>query len=168
MPVNLSVTPAQEEVVAAAAVACALVPATMALTGRYYAFNLGPIHVQAMDSYDDFSAASKQFAFLKRDFECIDRAATPLVVVVVHTTPYHSSAVHVYDVQSDVDPAPALRAQMEALWVQNKVDVVMGGHVHNVEATTSMYCRRGSYFGPRSVRSFRSEAGNTPTLRSAR
>ncbi|KAK9116571.1 hypothetical protein Sjap_015518 [Stephania japonica] len=100
-------------------------PATQNL---YYSFNAGAVHFLYMSTETDFLPGSDQYYFIKRDLENVDRRKTPFIVVQGHRPMYTTS--------NEVKDSP-LRERMvehlEPLFVKNKVNLALWGHVHRYE-----------------------------------
>lgn len=57
-------------------------------TERYYAFEIGPVHVVALDTATYAAADKEMLEWLREDLAAVDRAKTPWLVVVAHHPPY--------------------------------------------------------------------------------
>lgn len=95
----------------------------------YYSFDSGVVHFVYISTETNFLRGSEQYNFIKQDLERVDRAETPFVVVQGHRPMYTTSGFR--------DRDGALRERMiwhlEPLLVENKVDLVLWGHVHRYE-----------------------------------
>ncbi|KGN48257.1 probable purple acid phosphatase 20 [Cucumis sativus] len=100
----------------------------------YYSFNTAGVHVIMLGSYTDFDKSSAQYEWLVADLKKIDRATTPWIVVLLHAPWYNSNTAHQGEKES-VD----MKAAMEDLLYQARVDVVFAGHVHAYERFTRVY-----------------------------
>ncbi|KAK9107374.1 hypothetical protein Syun_023385 [Stephania yunnanensis] len=100
-------------------------PATQNL---YYSFNAGVVHFLYISTETDFLPRSDQYNFIKHDLENIDKRKTPFIVVQGHRPMYTTS--------NNVKEGP-LRERMlehlEPLFVKNKVNLALWGHVHRYE-----------------------------------
>lgn len=100
-------------------------PATRNL---YYSFDTGPVHFVYISTETNFLTGSSQYEFIKHDLESVDRKKTPFVVVQGHRP--------MYTTNHELRDAP-LRLKMlehlEPLFVKNKVNLALWGHVHKYE-----------------------------------
>ncbi|GAV57861.1 Metallophos domain-containing protein/Metallophos_C domain-containing protein [Cephalotus follicularis] len=100
----------------------------------YYSFDVAGVHVVMLGSYTDFDSNSDQYIWLQADLGIVDRSKTPWIVVLLHAPWYNSNKAHQGEYQS-VD----MKASMEGLLYQARVDVVFAGHVHAYERFTRVY-----------------------------
>ncbi|RDX60611.1 putative purple acid phosphatase 20, partial [Mucuna pruriens] len=100
----------------------------------YYSFDVAGVHVIMLGSYTDFDSDSAQYKWLQGDLKKVDRGTTPWVVVLIHAPWYNSNTAHQGEPES-VD----MKASMEDLLYQARVDVVFAGHVHAYERFTRVY-----------------------------
>lgn len=98
----------------------------------YYSFNVAGVHVIMLGSYTDFGPDSPQYKWLQADLGKIDRKMTPWTVALIHAPWYNSNTAHQREKES-VD----MKAAMEGLLYQARVDVVFAGHVHAYERFVS-------------------------------
>ncbi|MED6171243.1 putative purple acid phosphatase 20 [Stylosanthes scabra] len=110
----------------------------------YYSFDVaGGVHVIMLGSYTDFEAGSSQYQWLQGDLKKVDREKTPWVVVLIHAPWYNSNEAHQGEKESD-----DMKAAMEDLLYQARVDVVFAGHVHAYERFTRVYKDKADNCGP--------------------
>ncbi|MED6197225.1 putative purple acid phosphatase 20 [Stylosanthes scabra] len=110
----------------------------------YYSFDVAAgVHVIMLGSYTDFEAGSSQYQWLQGDLKKVDRTKTPWVVVLLHAPWYNSNEAHQGETES-VD----MKAAMEDLLYQARVDVVFAGHVHAYERFTRVYKDKADNCGP--------------------
>lgn len=100
----------------------------------YYSFNSAGVHVIMLGSYTDFGPSSPQYKWLQADLGKIDRKTTPWTVVLIHAPWYNSNTAHQGEKES-VD----MKAAMEGLLYQARVDIVFAGHVHAYERFVSFF-----------------------------
>merc|ERR1712146_427268 len=100
----------------------------------YYSFNIGPAHYIMLNSYMDFNHSDPQYMWLEEDLRKVDRTVTPWVVCNMHA-PWYNSDVHHHDEYEET----AMRASMEDLLHQYRVDFVFSGHVHAYERMYPTY-----------------------------
>ncbi|XBI95631.1 hypothetical protein VPH35_032052 [Triticum aestivum] len=106
----------------------------------YYSFDAagGAAHVVMLGSYAEFEEGSEQRAWLERDLAGVDRRRTPWLLVLLHAPWYNTNQAH----QGEGE---AMRAAMEALLYEARVDVVFSGHVHAYERFVSQPYRSSSH-----------------------
>ncbi|XP_019432199.1 PREDICTED: probable purple acid phosphatase 20 [Lupinus angustifolius] len=109
----------------------------------YYSFDVAGVHVIMLGSYTDFDRNSKQYKWLEGDLKKVNRKNTPWLVVLVHAPWYNSNTHHQGEFES-VD----MKASMEDLLYQARVDVIFEGHVHAYERFTRVYKDKGDKCGP--------------------
>ncbi|KAK1628726.1 hypothetical protein QYE76_003041 [Lolium multiflorum] len=109
----------------------------------YYSFDAagGAAHVVMLGSYVDFEEGSEQHAWLERDLAGVDRRRTPWLVVLLHAPWYNTNQAH----QGEGE---AMRAAMERLLYEARVDVVFSGHVHAYERFTRIFDNEADNRGP--------------------
>eukprot|EP00039_Didymoeca_costata_P023648 m.7800 g.7800 ORF g.7800 m.7800 type:complete len:463 (-) comp3776_c0_seq1:2950-4338(-) len=94
----------------------------------YYSFEIASAHFVMLNSYMDFNVSSPQYNWLKSDLAKVDRSKTPWLIVNMHAPWYNSNVKH-----HDEEQETGMRAAMEPLLLDAKVDLVMAGHVHAYE-----------------------------------
>jgi len=99
----------------------------------YYSFDVAGVHVIMLGSYAPFDSSSPQFNWLKTDLQKVNRTNTPWVVVLIHAPWYSSNTAHQGEFEST-----GMKASMEDLLFQARVDVVFAGHVHAYERFVSI------------------------------
>ncbi|GAV60757.1 Metallophos domain-containing protein/Metallophos_C domain-containing protein, partial [Cephalotus follicularis] len=109
----------------------------------YYSFDVAGVHVVMLGSYTNFDPNSDQYAWLQADLGMVDRSKTPWIVVLLHAPWYNSNTAHQGEHES-VD----MKASMEGLLYQARVDVVFAGHVHAYERFTRVYNDTADNCGP--------------------
>ncbi|KAF5473837.1 hypothetical protein F2P56_005792 [Juglans regia] len=109
----------------------------------YYSFNVAGVHIIMLSSYTDFDPSSQQYKWLEADMGQIDRKITPWIVVLVHAPWYNTNTAHQGEKESD-----EMKASMEGLLYQARVDVVFTGHVHAYERFTRVYNGKADNCGP--------------------
>ncbi|PWA70486.1 purple acid phosphatases superfamily protein [Artemisia annua] len=100
-------------------------PATRNL---YYSFDFGVVHFVYMSTETNFLKGSKQYDFLKKDLESVDRVKTPFVVFQGHRPMYTTS-----NEERDRPIREKMLEHLEPLLVDNKVTMALWGHVHRYE-----------------------------------
>lgn len=98
----------------------------------YYSFDVAGVHIVMLGSYTDFDPSSAQYKWLQADLGKVDRTRTPWIVVLIHAPWYNSNTAHQGEKES-----VGMKASMEGLLYQARVDVVFAGHVHAYERFVS-------------------------------
>ncbi|MED6122278.1 putative purple acid phosphatase 20 [Stylosanthes scabra] len=110
----------------------------------YYSFDVaGGIHVIMLGSYTDFDVGSPQYQWLQGDLNKVDRGKTPWLIVMIHAPWYNSNEAHQGEKES-----VGMKAAMEDLLYEARVDVVFAGHVHAYERFTRVYKDKADNCGP--------------------
>lgn len=73
-----------------------------------------------------------QYNWLKQEFPKVNRAETPWLIVLLHSPFYNSNNYHYMEGES-------MRVMFESWFVENKVDLVLAGHVHCYERSVITY-----------------------------
>ncbi|XP_002987403.2 probable inactive purple acid phosphatase 2 [Selaginella moellendorffii] len=120
-------------------------PATKNL---YFSLDFGVVHFLYFSTETDFLPGSRQYEFIVRDLEAVDRSKVPFVVVLGHRPMYTSN----HEVR-DGPVRSRMLEHLEPVLVKNRVDVVLWGHVHKYERTCavknfSCAAADGSSFAP--------------------
>ena len=102
----------------------------------YYAWDLGYAHFIALNSETAIDVANfekDEIAWVRSNLESVDRNNTPWIIVHFHRPMYCS-------VDSEcASPATRLKGEMEDIFKQFGVDLVLTGHVHAYERTYPVY-----------------------------
>ncbi|EPS62461.1 hypothetical protein M569_12328, partial [Genlisea aurea] len=109
----------------------------------YYSFEVAGVHVMMLGSYTDFDSDSDQYAWLVNDLKGVDRSKTPWVLALMHAPWYSSNKAH-YGEPESVN----MKADMETLLYDARVDAVFAGHVHAYERFDRVYKNRSDACGP--------------------
>jgi 3',5'-cyclic AMP phosphodiesterase CpdA len=107
----------------------------------YYAIEIGPVHLIALNSYASVEAGSLQRVWLERALARVQRSRTPWLVVMMHAPFYCSNSGHVEETR-------LMRLAIEGLMYEAGVDVVLNGHVHAYERTFPTFDMRADECGP--------------------
>ncbi|KAF3436730.1 hypothetical protein FNV43_RR19477 [Rhamnella rubrinervis] len=99
----------------------------------WYSIEQGSVHFTVISTEHEWSKNSEQYEWMKKDMASINRSKTPWLIFTGHRPMYSSTSGLTNIDQRFVD-------QVEPLLLQNKVDLVLFGHVHNYERTCSIYC----------------------------
>ena len=110
----------------------------------WYAHNFANLHTIVLSSEHDLQPGSLQYKWLAHDLARINRTATPWVVVETHRPLYEGEAEWE---QNDV--GIALRMEVENLFRDYDVDLVLAGHYHAYHRTCDgLYRGRCDHGGP--------------------
>jgi len=98
----------------------------------YWGREIGPVHVVALNTYAGYEFTSLQYGWLENYLATrINRVRTPWVIVMMHTPWYNSNTGHWGE-------GERFRNNMEPLLHQYGVDIVLSGHVHSYERSTTV------------------------------
>ncbi|KAG2671755.1 hypothetical protein I3760_13G010100 [Carya illinoinensis] len=101
----------------------------------WYSIEQASVHFTVMSTEHDWSENSEQYGWMKKDLASVDRSKTPWLIFAGHR-PMYSSSNGILSVD------PEFIEKVEPLLLQNKVDLVLFGHVHNYERTCSVYQKK--------------------------
>ncbi|KAJ7982290.1 Purple acid phosphatase [Quillaja saponaria] len=104
---------------------------TTAKDKPWYSIEQASVHFIVMSTEHDWSPISEQYQWMKKDMASVDRSKTPWLIFMGHRPMY--SSVGILNVDWKFVEA------VEPLLLENKVDLVLFGHVHNYERTCSVY-----------------------------
>jgi hypothetical protein len=96
----------------------------------WYSFDFGPIHFTIFSSEHNFTRGSTQYAWLRQDLHAVNRTRTPWLVVSSHRPLYTSEKY-----PDDLVVVEHLRAELEPLFLNARVDLYLAGHYHSYERT---------------------------------
>jgi len=102
-------------------------PATRNL---YYSHDVGSVHFLYFSTETNFISGSDQYSFIAQDLKSVNRSKTPFIVFLGHRP--------MYSTDSNLMGAAftkSLRSHIEPLLVENRVNLVLWGHVHKYERT---------------------------------
>ncbi|KAL6853503.1 hypothetical protein ACP4OV_019532 [Aristida adscensionis] len=99
----------------------------------WYSIEQGSVHFIVMSTEHEWSEKSEQYNWMDEDLSSVDRTRTPWVVFIGHRPMYSS---HI-SLPPSVDAN--FVASVEPLLLDNQVDLVFFGHVHNYERTCAVY-----------------------------
>jgi len=91
----------------------------------WYSYDVGSVHVIAFSTENNLTRGSLQWDWLVNDLAAVDRARTPWIVATGHRPAYESE-----DYPSDTQVARHLRVDLDKLWAEHRVSLVMAGHYH--------------------------------------
>lgn len=73
-----------------------------------------------------------QYEWLQTELTKVDRTKTPWLIVIVHSPLYNTNNYHYME-------GEGMRVMFESWFVENKVDIVLSGHVHSYERMVLNY-----------------------------
>ncbi|CAN6902162.1 unnamed protein product [Brassica oleracea] len=94
----------------------------------YYSYDVGSVHFVYISTETNFLKGGRQYEFVKRDLESVDRENTPFVVVQGHRPMYTTS-----NEVRDAMIRQKMVEHLEPLLVENDVTLALWGHVHRYE-----------------------------------
>ncbi|CAL0326746.1 unnamed protein product [Lupinus luteus] len=112
-------------------------------SNQYYSFNIAGVHIIMLGSYTNFGSKSNQYKWLQRDLKNVNRKNTPWLVVMFHAPWYNSNTDHQGESES-----VGMKASMEDLLYQARVDIVFSAHIHAYERFTRVYKEKSNKCGP--------------------
>ncbi|KAI9116718.1 hypothetical protein K1719_012376 [Acacia pycnantha] len=107
---------------------------TSAKDKPWYSIEQGSVHFTVISTEHDWRENSEQYQWIQKDMASVDRQKTPWLIFMGHR-PMYSSTKSVLLPNVDENFVKAV----EPLLLENKVDLVLFGHVHNYERTCSIY-----------------------------
>eukprot|EP01138_Halocafeteria_seosinensis_P002693 gb/GECG01002754.1/.p1 GENE.gb/GECG01002754.1/~~gb/GECG01002754.1/.p1 ORF type:complete len:765 (+),score=79.04 gb/GECG01002754.1/:1-2295(+) len=93
---------------------------------QWWSWDIGNVHIVAMNTEYDFRRSSEQYAWLKNDLAGVDRRVTPWIIFGGHRPMYVSFRWH-------KSAAALLVEHIEPLLIEHEVDLVIWGHHHSVQ-----------------------------------
>eukprot|EP01024_Parvocaulis_polyphysoides_P038864 TRINITY_DN350_c0_g1_i2.p1 TRINITY_DN350_c0_g1~~TRINITY_DN350_c0_g1_i2.p1 ORF type:complete len:542 (+),score=40.25 TRINITY_DN350_c0_g1_i2:124-1749(+) len=91
----------------------------------WYSFDYGSVHIITLSTEHSLSPKHEQYEFLQHDLANVDRCGrTPWIIVQMHRPIYIIPNSNNYKVSHHI------RKHIEQLLLDNKVDLVIGGHEH--------------------------------------
>ncbi|XP_023529683.1 probable inactive purple acid phosphatase 27 [Cucurbita pepo subsp. pepo] len=99
----------------------------------WYSIEMASVHFTVVSTEHPFTPGSPQYEWMKKDMASVNRSRTPWLVFTGHRPMYSSIREFIPSVD------PNFVAAVEPLLLQNKVDLVLFGHVHNYERTCSVF-----------------------------
>ncbi|KAK8542285.1 hypothetical protein V6N12_014886 [Hibiscus sabdariffa] len=94
----------------------------------WYSIEQGSVHFTVISTEHDWTEQSEQYEWMKTDMASVDRSKTPWLIFTGHRPMY-----------SSLGADDQFLEVVEPLLLDNKVDLVLFGHVHNYERTCSVY-----------------------------
>ncbi|XP_022132405.1 purple acid phosphatase 5 [Momordica charantia] len=92
----------------------------------WYSIKRASAYIIVLSSYSAYGTYTPQYQWLENEFLKVKRDETPWLIVMLHSPWYNSYDYHYMEGES-------MRVMFESWFVQNKVDLVLSGHVHAYE-----------------------------------
>ncbi|KAM0953568.1 putative Acid phosphatase [Dioscorea sansibarensis] len=92
----------------------------------WYGIKRVSTHIIVLSSYSAFGTYTPQYEWLQTELTKVDRTKTPWLIVIVHSPLYNTNNYHYME-------GEGMRVMFESWFVENKVDIVLSGHVHSYE-----------------------------------
>lgn len=99
----------------------------------WYGFDYGSVHFTTISTEHSLVPGSRQYKWLEAELAAVDRCVTPWLVVLLHRPMYV-----VFPHKSNREVGEHIRAQIEPLLLQHKVDLTVAGHVHSYYRTCAV------------------------------
>ncbi|XP_010273364.1 PREDICTED: probable inactive purple acid phosphatase 27 [Nelumbo nucifera] len=103
----------------------------------WYSIEQGSVHFTVISTEHDWSVNSEQYKWIQNDLGSVDRSRTPWVIFIGHRPMYTSVKGALAGLLPSVDHS--FVEAVEPLLFDNKVNLVLFGHVHNYERTCAIY-----------------------------
>ena len=100
----------------------------------WYSFEYGLAHYTIFSTEHDFTAGSRQYAWLEKDLQSVDRMVTPWLILVGHRPMYENEKY-----PDDYEVAVNIREALEDVIYKYHVDMALWGHYHSYERTCAVY-----------------------------
>ncbi|KAF8396213.1 hypothetical protein HHK36_017826 [Tetracentron sinense] len=107
---------------------------TAAKDKPWYSIEQGSVHFTVISTEHNWFENSEQYDWMKKDMASVDRSRTPWLIFTGHRPMYSSQSGGLIPSVDD-----EFVKAVEPLLLDNKVDLVLFGHVHNYERTCSVY-----------------------------
>jgi len=109
---------------------------------NYWSRDIGPMHVISLNAYAGSHHGGAMYRWLEKDLKNYNReGSSPWLVVMMHTPWYNSNAGHLGE-------AMLMMQNMEDLFYEYGVNLVINGHVHSYERTWPVYKNKTDACGP--------------------
>lgn len=123
----------------------------------YYSWEYGPIKFISMNSetvIDTGNFSDEEIDWLNTVMTTVDRSATPFLIATFHRPMYCS------DDMNCGDRADKLKKEAEDIFYNNKVDLVITGHIHSYERTYPVYKNQIYEVGQAPIHVMQGASGN--------
>ena len=100
----------------------------------WYSFEYGLVHFTVFSTEHNFTRGSPQHEWLLDDLKSVDRSRTPWLILATHRPLYTSQRI-----PPDYKVSIHLREELEPLFHETKVNLLIAGHIHSYERTCAVY-----------------------------
>eukprot|EP01083_Nonionella_stella_P086506 240373_1 len=100
----------------------------------WYSFDYGFVHYIMMSSEHNLTATARARVWLENDLKLVNQSNTPFTIFAMHRPMYFSQVAYGND-----KVAAHLIADLEDLFFEYGVDIVLQGHVHNYQRTCAVF-----------------------------
>ncbi|KAH1141050.1 hypothetical protein GLYMA_12G012000v4 [Glycine max] len=105
---------------------------TSAKDKPWYSIEQGSVHFTVISTEHDWSENSEQYEWVQKDMASVNRQKTPWLIFMGHRPMYTTN-------HGFLPSENKFMEAVEPLLLENKVDLVLFGHVHNYERTCSLF-----------------------------
>lgn len=105
---------------------------TSAKDKPWYSIEQGSVHFTVISTEHAWSENSEQYVWMQKDMASVNRQKTPWLIFMGHRPMYTTN-------HGFVPSENKFMKAVEPLLLENKVDLVLFGHVHNYERTCSVF-----------------------------
>ncbi|KHN11728.1 Putative inactive purple acid phosphatase 27 [Glycine soja] len=105
---------------------------TSAKDKPWYSIEQGSVHFTVISTEHAWSENSEQYVWMQKDMTSVNRQKTPWLIFMGHRPMYTTN-------HGFVPSENKFMKAVEPLLLENKVDLVLFGHVHNYERTCSVF-----------------------------
>ncbi len=117
-------------------------PAPAQLYSPWWSYDIGLVHIVGMETEQNFSRGSAQYAWLEADLASVNRSITPWVVLGGHRPMYVNSDWTEAVPESDGSVMDALIEHVEPLLWKYQVNVAFWGHNHVLQRQAAVFRRK--------------------------
>ena len=100
----------------------------------WYSYEYGLAHFTVISTENDFTRGSLQYKWLVNDLKLVNRLRTPWLIVNLHRAMYSSEKY-----PADNQTGQHIRQELEPLFHEYQVDIVIAGHYHSYERSCRVY-----------------------------
>ncbi|CAK9159101.1 unnamed protein product [Ilex paraguariensis] len=105
--------------------------ASQSTSPLWYSIKRASAYIIVLSSYSAYGKYTPQYKWLKQQLPKVNRAETAWLIILVHSPWYNSNNYHFMEGES-------MRVMYEPWLVQNKVDLILAGHVHSYKRSERM------------------------------
>ncbi len=102
----------------------------------WWSYNIGLFHIISLSSEHRYDLNSKQYNWLSRDLQNVNRNITPWIILGCHRAMYINSGNQGH---WDIDTMNSLIHNLEPLLYRYRVDIGFYGHTHVVQRQSAVY-----------------------------